>query len=116
MPLNCSRGWKNAMIDLTPEQMETVRSILMAQVPGVEVRVFGSRVLGTAREHADLDLALVSGKPLEWREIEALKDAFADSDLPFMVDILDWNTLSESFRSAIESCYELAQKPGLPAD
>ena len=36
-----------------------------------------------------------SGPPRYWTE---LRDAFSESDLPFLVDVLDWSGLSEAFR------------------
>jgi len=37
------------MLDLTLEQLETVRAILHGRLPRREVRAFGSRVSGLAR-------------------------------------------------------------------
>ena len=89
------------MIDLAPEHLKEVRRILSEHAPGIEVRAFGSRVRGAARAHSDLDLALLGEEKLDWRHIEALKDAFSESALPFQVDVLDWNAISESFRAVI---------------
>ena len=89
------------MIDTSREHLGEVQRILREHFPGVEVRAFGSRVQGAAREHSDLDLALVGDVTFDWRQIEALKDAFSESGLPFTVDVLDWNAISDSFRAAI---------------
>lgn len=40
--------------------------------------------------------------PLDFRTLTALKDAFAESDLPFRVDVVDWAATSEAFREIIE--------------
>lgn len=105
------------MIDLEPGHLKEVQRILGQHFPGVEAWVFGSRARGTAREHSDLDLALVGEEKLDWKRIEALKDAFAESDLPFMVDVLDWNAISDSFRRAIlEQGYEVMPSPTDAAD
>jgi len=37
------------------------------------------------------------------------KYAFSESDLPFMVDVLDWNTVSPRFREVIAGAYEILQ-------
>lgn len=89
------------MIDLRPEHLATVRRILDESLPGVEVRVFGSRASGSAREHSDLDLALVAQGAVDQGLLERLRDAFSESDLPFSVDVADWNALPESLRGAI---------------
>ena len=98
------------MIDLEPPFIEEVKRILREQVADVEVWIFGSRIDGNARKYSDLDLVLVGKDKLDGRRIDALKDAFAESDLPFMVDVLDWHTLSKSFRNIIEKKYEVIQK------
>lgn len=103
------------MIDLSGEHLEEVRRILHEHFPGVEVRAFGSRVQGKTREYSDLDLALVGDVAFDWRQIEAMKDAFSESCLPFMVDILDWNAISDSFRAAIiERGFVMIQEQGAP--
>ena len=97
------------MIDLEPEYLEIVKQILAAQVGGVEVRAFGSRVNGAAGKYSDLDLALVAAERIPLARIEALREAFAESDLPFQVDVLDWQAISASFRGVIEKKYERVQ-------
>ncbi len=95
------------MIDLPLHHLNTVRCILAEQIPGYEVRVFGSRVEGRAKPHSDLDLAIVGEKPVDLATLSRLKEAFEDSDLPIRVDLLDWNAISDEFRQAIQKSYEI---------
>lgn len=94
------------MIDLPREQLAEVAEILRREVPGVEVRAYGSRVNGTARRYSDLDLALVAEEKIDRRRHEALRGAFSESNLPIMVDVVDWNGITESFRKAIGERWE----------
>jgi type I restriction enzyme S subunit len=91
------------MIDVNRAHLETIRAILSDHVPDCEVRVFGSRRTHRAKPYSDLDLALVGADRLDYRKVAALKRAFQESDLPFRVDVLDWNAISESFRGTIEA-------------
>jgi type I restriction enzyme S subunit len=100
------------MIDLKPAHLAEVKRILLEHAPGCEVRVFGSRLNGTAGKNSDLDLVLVGKGFLDWRMLESVKEAFAASDLPFMVDVLDWHTISESFQEIIKKRYEVLYKSG----
>lgn len=86
------------MIDLDPVYFDSVRHILQRYVPECEVRVFGSRADGKSRSCSDLDLALIAREKMPHHAVEALKDAFAESGLPFQVDVLDWHNISESYR------------------
>ena len=79
-----------------------VRDILKKHVPQYAVWAFGSRARRTAKPHSDLDLCVVSDKPLDYFVLGALTDDFSDSDLPWKVDVVDWATTSESFRKIIE--------------
>ena len=91
------------MIDLAPDQLETVRRILSVHVPDCEVRAFGSRAIWEASGHSDLDLAIAGNEPLGIGVMARLREAFEESDLPIRVDVIDWNAITDSFRGAIES-------------
>src|SRR4051794_40549565 len=79
-----------------------VRNILRAHLPGsVKVWVFGSRATGRARAYSDLDLAIDAERRLTLDECAILGEAFSDSDLPYRVDIVDWQAVDENFRRLI---------------
>ncbi len=85
-----------------PAHRAIVHNILQQWVPQHEVWAFGSRAKGAAKPHSDLDLAVISDQPLGWVVLARLSDAFAESDLPWRVDVVDWATTSEAFRQIIE--------------
>ena len=97
-------------VDLRPDYQEAVKRILAEYVPECEVRAFGSRATWTAKDYSDLDLAVVGEGPLDWRTLDGLKEAFEESDLPMRVDVLDWHTISDSFREVIEADYVVVQE------
>jgi predicted nucleotidyltransferase len=98
------------MIDIEEKDLAEIQRILSEQAPDCEVRAFGSRIEGNAEKYSDLDLVLIGSKKLNWREIESLKDAFAASDLPIIVDVIDWHTLSDEFKAVIEKSCEIIKK------
>jgi predicted nucleotidyltransferase len=95
------------MIDIEEKYLAEIRRILCEHVSDCEVRAFGSRLEGKAREFSDLDLVLVGSEKLNWRRIESLKDAFASSNLPMTIDVIDWHAISDEFRAIIENNYEV---------
>ncbi len=97
------------MIDLSPQHLQTVRAILDRHVPNCEVRAFGSRVSGPAKNYSDLDLAVVAPTKLNPETLRHLKEAFEESDLPFRVDVLDWHEISPEFQKVIGKAYEVIQ-------
>ena len=89
-------------IEIRPDLWPIVRDILRKNVPHHEVRAFGSRVKGRVKPYSDLDLTIISDKPLPLAISAALSDDFSESDLPWRVDVVDWATTSPTFRAIIE--------------
>jgi len=99
------------MIDVFQHHLDIVTSILRQFVPDCEVRVFGSRFTHTAKKHSDLDIAIVENAKISSTLISEIAEAFQESDLPFRVDVLDWNALNEEFKKVITSAgYEVIQE------
>ena len=91
-------------VDIRPDHLEIVQGILREHLPvDVQVWVFGSRTNWTTKDSSDLDLALEGKGKLSHKVLGALKDAFEDSALPYTVDVVDINGISESFRQIVES-------------
>ena len=88
-------------MDIHPRDLAIVRSILTRHVPEHHVYAFGSRVTGNARKASDLDLAIMTKKPLDVVRRADLREAFSESDLPFKVDFLDWADIKEDFKKLI---------------
>lgn len=89
-------------IDIAPRDWADVVRILHEQVPTLEVWAFGSRAKRTAKPYSDLDLAFITRQPLSLEELASITDAFATSDLPIQVDVVDWASTSEVFQKIIE--------------
>jgi type I restriction enzyme S subunit len=98
------------MLDLSQAERDIVHAILRKHVPRHEVWAFGSRT--KTRRYSDLDLAVITSAPLSFAVSGALQEDFAESDLPFWVDILDWATTQLAFRRVVESDKVVVQ-PGL---
>lgn len=99
---------------VSPDHLALVREVLRRHVPDREVRAFGSRATGTAKETSDLDLVIVGDGPLEFATLAALRDDFSDSNLPYRVDIVDWATVDEAFRRIIERDQVIVRSPTNP--
>lgn len=91
----------NDAIDITTEQRKLLLVLFHRFTPGVAVWAFGSRVKCTARPNSDLDLVVFTSteqKPL----VSELKDAIAESNISFIVDLHVWDEIPENFRHNIE--------------
>lgn len=90
-------------LSIRAEWLDMIRQILAAKLPEVEVLAYGSRVTGTAHEGSDLDL--VARNPIKPNvsvgNLGPVRDAFTESTVPILVDILDWSQIPDSFRDEI---------------
>lgn len=66
------------------------------------MRAFGSCVSGMAKLYSDLDLVIMGEHKIDTTTLMNLKEDFADSDIPFRVEILDWHDIKNEFRKIIE--------------
>lgn len=74
---------------LEARHLAMVLAVLAEHLPEAELRVFGSRATGKAHRHSDLDLLVVGPQDLPWQRLMAAEEAFAESDLPFSVDLVE---------------------------
>jgi len=95
------------MISIQEAHLDMLKNVLRSFLPNCEIRAFGSRVKGTNREYSDLDLAIVSEGKIDNRTLWKIKNALMESRLPFRVDVLDYNAISEKFKEIINSDYEI---------
>ena len=95
-------------LNLSERDREIVRTILQGHVPGLRTLAFGSRVKGKPRRWSDLDLMLFGNGLLPYQTLEALREAFMESDLPIRVDVIDGARVDGDFVAvALEGAVEL---------
>ena len=87
-------------VDLRPDYLEIVQNILRKHLPAeVKVWVFGSRANWTTKDSSGLDLALEGESRLSRKLLGTVKDAFENSTLPYMVDVVDMNRIGDSLKA-----------------
>lgn len=91
------------MLDLAPEHLQVVRTLLAEHLPGCRALAFGSRVKGSARRFSDLDIAVEGNAPIPWSTLGMLREALSESDLPIRVDVVDLSAASPAFRAMVLS-------------
>ncbi len=97
------------MRNITPHTCDHAKA---QELPQREVWAFGSRLKGTAKPHSDLDLVVRGDAPLDIATPARLAEAFAESDLPWRVDVVDWTTCSEAFRALVGQKAVVVQSQG----
>ena len=99
-------------IDIDSRERAVIQRLLRHHLPDVGVWAYGSRVRWNARPQSDLDLVAFSS-PKQRSAVLQLREAFAESWLPFSVDLLIWDDLPESFHRNIAAEHVILQSPGL---
>ncbi|MDB4920644.1 restriction endonuclease subunit S [Mucilaginibacter sp.] len=100
------------LLDITTHDQKTVVTLLKAFLPETTIWAFGSRMKFTSKPESDLDLVAFID-PEQQSQLAELKDAFAESDLPFKVDVLDWNVIPDNFKENIKKDYVTLQDASL---
>lgn len=97
---------------LENDQLETVQRILNLHFEGLEVWAYGARVTGVdLTPETELDLAVIAERPLSFEAMTAVEKAFAESGLPFRIDIIDWVKIPESIQKQIKKEHDVVQAP-----
>ncbi len=104
-------------VDIRPDHLEIVQDILRDYLPkGFKVWVFGSRAKWTTTDASDLDLAVESPDRLDSKAMVGLEVAFEESDLPYTVDVVDLNAISDTFKKIVEGQKVPLPSAGVQAD
>jgi predicted nucleotidyltransferase len=70
-------------------------------LPGVQALVYGSRVGGKPRRYSDIDIVTLTGKE-QAIAVSKLRDTLDESNIPYRVDLWEWNKTPESWREKIQ--------------
>jgi predicted nucleotidyltransferase len=89
---------KNILIDIAIKTIKEPSKIL----------AYGSRVNGNAHDTSDLDLVIVSKnkEKLDINDFMKFKDELKKSNIPILIQVLDWYRLPEAFHKNIMTNYE----------
>jgi len=85
------------MIHMQKEHFEIIMRILK-KYP-YTFYAFGSRARGTHRSLSDLDICFM--EPIPFNVQSHIREDFEESNLPFTVDLVDWNSCSDEFKKRI---------------
>lgn len=94
------------MVDIILEQKfsDEIKSIIKKTFPNALIWAYGSRVDGTAHEGSDLDLVVKDFGQKDAYLFE-LKEELKESNIPFLIDILEFDKLPENFQKEIKKNY-----------
>lgn len=63
-----------------------------------KIFIFGSRTTGKARKFSDYDVGVMGKIAIPLATMAKIKDSFEESDLPYIVDVVDFATVLKDFK------------------
>ena len=96
-------------IDIEPKYLEMVKSIFARYLPYKKVWAYGSRVKWTAGHASDLDCVIFNATD---SGIHNTQEAFDESDIPFEVQLLNWENIPDDFKDNIKEQYFVLRNKG----
>ncbi len=94
------------MIHVKPKHKKIIFNILK-KYP-YTFYAYGSRVKGTHRPLSDLDICFIETIPIATQAY--IEEDFVESDLPFQVDVSDFNLMKPDFQNRIKNDLVILQK------
>lgn len=91
-----------ATLDLDKKYQDFIIDLVSGVIPSAEIFIYGSRVKGKALKYSDVDIALKCSDEIPFDDILRIKVLFHDSTFPYMVDVIDLNSISEKFFNLIK--------------
>ncbi len=91
---------------VTEEQKAFILKTIKKYFPHAKLLFFGSRFAGNYKPHSDLDLCIQAKTPLDVATWAKLNLDLTESDLPFKVDLIDWNRIDTDFHQNISNNYQ----------
>jgi predicted nucleotidyltransferase len=94
---------ESPVLHLPQRYLLMVQAILRTHLPEAEIWAYGSRVNGDFHEASDLDLVARQPDDLTHRQTRLYDaiEAFSESNLPIIVQIVDWAIIPVEFRNEI---------------
>lgn len=93
------------MIYVEERHLKMIKDILSAY--SYTFYVYGSRAKGTHRPTSDLDICFI--EPIPFNVQAHIDEDFEESDLPFVVDVSDFNLMTQEFQDLIRKDLVLLQ-------
>lgn len=93
-----------ANLNVKPKYLEMLNGILSNYCPEAEIWAYGSRVNGESHDGSDLDLVVKSFNNPD-KKLYELKELLRDSNIPFLIDINEFDYLPDNFKKEILNGY-----------
>lgn len=92
------------MMDLPRKYQKLILKVLSENLTSFDAYIFGSRAKGGAMKYSDVDLLIDCGKDkIPFETYLKIKRELNDSDIPYLIDVSDYNRLDPEFKKIVDS-------------
>jgi predicted nucleotidyltransferase len=87
---------------MTQEELTALlKAIVRQHLPDERYQIFiyGSRAEGTNRPFSDVDLGIMGPQPVSNLILSDIEEDLENSDLPYLVDVVDFTQVSDKFKN-----------------
>jgi predicted nucleotidyltransferase len=98
-------------ISIPMHHLQYILEQLKLYISDSTVWAFGSRVKGSNRSASDLDLAVLCDIETAKEQLPKLNMVFIESDIPFKIQLLDFNRIPENMQENIKKRYVILYQP-----
>ena len=88
-------------MDIKDEYLQWIVQTIQQEISKPTIYAFGSRVTGTAKQYSDFDIAVDASEKIPLLSLSTIEEQFADSDIPFKIDLIDWHRITPEFQQHI---------------
>lgn len=92
------------MINLKPKHLKLLQDIFSGYCPKAEIWAYGSRIHGDSHSGSDLDLVVKTFNDPH-KTLSELRSRLVESNIPFLIDINEYETLPIVFQQEILKNY-----------
>ena len=96
-------------LDFPPQYMKVLNEIIHEHIPDAEIWAFGSRVTQQHHDASDLDLTVHNVESVE--SLDDFRTAVINSNIPVLIDILNWESIPQSFKDEIQKRHVVIHVP-----
>jgi uncharacterized protein len=80
---------------------QKIIEIITKYIPHAQIYLFGSRARKDNSPQSDIDIAIDNKNKIDFLILSNIKEEIEESTVPFTVDIVDLNNISEDFKTQI---------------
>lgn len=92
------------MLNLKPKYLEVLNEIFNQYCPNAEIWAYGSRLTNDCHSGSDLDLVVKNFNDPS-KHLYELNKLLNDSNIPFLIDIKEFDKLPQAFQDEIKKNY-----------